>query len=148
VIKCDTFDVDPKTNEGLTLIFTHTGFALGDHTISVQTQGMKSDNQTVNLKVFDALDANEKEAIDSSVTALSTQVQTLDAKTMETESKWYESKAELETKVNENTARVDEVQSTVGMLNEDYQKRVADSKKGFQIPFLSGNDDSSAGTGL
>ncbi len=148
VIKCDTFDVDPTTNEGLTLIFTHTGFALGTHTISIQTQGMKSDNQTVNLNVFDALDAKEKEAIDTSVTALTTQVQTLETKTTDTEAKWYESKAELETKVNENTQRVDEVQSTVGLLNEDYQKRVADSKKGFQIPFLSGNNDDDSGTGL
>lgn len=146
VIKCDTFDADPTTNEGLTLIFTHTGFALGTHTISIQTQGMKSDNQTINLNVFDALDAKEKEAIDSSVTALTTQVQTLETKTTDTEQKWYESKAELETIVHENNQRVDEVQSTVGMLNDDYQKRVADAQKGFQIPFLS--TDGGAGTGL
>lgn len=81
LIHCATFDADSQSNEGLTAVITHTGFANGTHTIIVSTQGPQSETKTVNVHVFDALDAQIKTEIDTQLAAVQTDMNTLQTQT-------------------------------------------------------------------
>ncbi len=143
LIHCATYDVNPNTNEGLTTIITHTGFAKGVHTIAVQTQGSKSEYHVVSLHVIDALDAEVKISIDADVNALQNRVGTLETITTNTEQKVYETQADLNqtselsnTSLNEIKTRLDKLEApSPSMLTQP-------SNGGFNIPFLSNNENS------
>lgn len=147
LIHCATFDADTETNEGLTTVITHTGFANGSHTITVSSQGPQSETKTVNVHVFDALDAQIKAGIDTQLAAVQMDVNTLQTQTTTNTEDVYAAKTEIETAKNETNAKVEELSAKISTLEQrDAQltaEREAQAKQGFQIPFLS-----SPGTGF
>lgn len=139
IIHCATWDADPKTNEGLTAIVTHTGFAKGPHTIAVQTQGSASEYVTVTLNVIDALDASEKEKIDTSVGTLTTRVEELETYTTNTEQKVYETQSELSSVKETTQTALDDVTNRLDIIEKPEPSMLTQTdQQGFNIPFLNG----------
>lgn len=146
IIHCATWDADPKTNEGLTAIVTHTGFAKGPHLIEVKTQGPKSEQQLITLNVMDALDASEKEALDASMGTLSTRVEELETFTTNTEQKVYETQSELSSVKETTQMALTDVTNRLDIIEEPEPSMLTQNdQQGFNIPFLSGTGFISGG---
>lgn len=149
LIQCKTYDADPKTNEGLTAIITHTGFSKGAHSIAMQTQGSKSESQALTINVIDALDASEKEAIDASVTGLETRVGTLETTSTTNEQKIYETQSELAQTKAETQTTLEEVGTRLDKIEAPEPSLLTQpTTQGFSIPFLSNPNPTTPGTGL
>jgi hypothetical protein len=139
IIHCATWDANPKTNEGLTAIVTHTGFAKGAHTIAVQTQGSTSEYLTVTLHVIDALDASEKETLDASMGTLTTRVEELETYTTNTEQKVYETQSELLSVKESTQTALDDVTNRLNIIEKPEPSMLTQNdQQGFNIPFLNG----------
>lgn len=144
-LKCDTFDADPKTTAGMTLVFTHTGFAKGNHTITMQSTGPQSENQTVQLEVFDAVAETTTTDLNTLVHEVKESLSTLQNESVTVQENANAAQAEL-------GSRVDQLQvdlSNAKQILQQVQEEVEKEPEGlFTIPFGQPNETPSPSTGL
>ena len=141
VLKCDTFDADTKTTQGLTLVFTHTGFSKGAHAIALSSTGPQSETQTVTLNVIDAVDSSQTADLNAQVQAMSVAVATVQNENVTVQENANAAQAEL-------GARVDTLQVELNNSKEILDRLANPPKQenaGFQLPF---GQPSAPGTGF
>ncbi len=141
LLHCATFDANPNSNEGLTVVVTHTGFAKGPHVVGVTTIGSTAERGVASVWVFDALDEKALADVNTQIITITEKVNTLETDAQKAKEDIYGVQAQasdIETQINES------VESIRERLVEWEEKQKQNT--GFQIPFLSGNN--STGTGF
>ncbi|QQR92411.1 MAG: hypothetical protein IPJ89_04625 [Candidatus Iainarchaeum archaeon] len=142
-LKCDTFDADPKTTAGMTLVFTHTGFSKGLHTIMMQSTGPQSENQTVQLEVFDAVAETTTADLNSLVHQVQESLTTLQNENVTVQENTNAAQAELGSRVDQLQVDLSNTKQTLQQVQEE---TAAKQDSGFAIPF--GQPNNSPSTGL
>ncbi|MFH0970829.1 MAG: hypothetical protein V1776_05220 [Candidatus Diapherotrites archaeon] len=143
LIHCKTYDTDPKTNEGLTAIITHTGFAKGIHTISIQSQGIEGSFSSTEVKVITPLEDTYKDELNSEITNVKGRVEELETFSQGAQQKINETQSQLEQTIHETGEKINTLKDLLSAQFKNAEKVVQQSSETFTIPFLSGN-----GTGL
>ena len=141
-LKCDTFDADTKTTQGLTLVFTHTGFAKGNHIISLQSLGPQSENQTVQLEVFEAVGETTTSDLNTLVQEVKDSLSALQSENISVQENANAAQAELGARVDQLQVDLSNAQQALQRVQEETAPK---PDAGFQIPF---GQPSSPGTGF
>ncbi len=133
VLRCAAFDADPKTNEGLTTILTHTGFSKSPHTIFVSTQGSQSENQLFTVNVFDAVDEESQLAVQTKIDSTDQRVTTLETENVKTQENLYAAQSDLTKEITTTKEKVEKLDLQLNPPQTEEPPQPA----GFSIPFLS-----------
>jgi hypothetical protein len=145
VIHCTTFDADTKTTQGLTLVFTHTGFAKGTHDIVLQSQGTQSETQSVQLKVFEAVDSGFAADLNTGIVSIQSALTEMQTQSNQVQENTNAAQAEIGARVDDLQTQVANAKQTIDALQNEKAQAAANNDNGFQIPF---GQPASPGTGF
>lgn len=143
-LMCDTFDADPKTTQGMTLVFTHTGFSKGNHIVTLQSTGPQSENQTIQLEVFEAVAETTTSDLNALVQEVKESLTALQNENITTQENTNAAQAELGSRVDQLQVDLSNAKQTLEQVQAETEKK----QEGFVIPFGEPNDSRSPATGL
>ncbi len=141
-LKCDTFDADPKTTQGMTLVFTHTGFSRGAHVITIASTGPQSETQTITLNVIDAIDVQVADDLNALMQQLGTSMEGIQSENITAQENANATQAELGARVDTLQTDLSNAKQTLQRVQEEI---IPKENTGFQFPF---GQPSSPGTGF
>lgn len=152
VLACTTFDADPSSNGGLTLIFAHTGFSKGEHSVRVSTVGTVSETQSLNVISDDVLGGAKLDEIKASMVDVENQliqiketmssyadtISSLQNQLSQNQQLSESQRNELQNLLNQAQAKLEEQQSMIATLENQLSGVEDEVARSFKNPFATG----------